>query len=132
MNHHARHSAAQGPAVGLGGGPRQETNQPLLPLTFTDHVRLIKDGRAIDAFARRRAGAIASHGHSAEADLAKCPGQLASEVHWRMAAFIDVMGRYGRMNMPRGRRVELLRRVETAGAMLIALWDRLQVEVPEE
>lgn len=110
---------------------RVDTREPLLPLAFDEHVELIRAGAAIDAFARRRASGNITHGHTPEADLARAPGQLAGEVQWRMSAFIDIMGRY-RMNMPPQRRAQLVRYVETAGGVLISLWDRLQVEVPEE
>jgi hypothetical protein len=116
--------------VGLGGAGHQDA-QPLLPLAFTEHVELIKAGRAVDAFARRRAGQMISHGHTPEADLARSPAYLAKEAKDRLHAFLDYMGPR-RMNLPPERREQLLRYIDTCGAMLIALRDRLAVEVPED
>jgi hypothetical protein len=108
-----------------------EPAEPLLPLAFSEHVELIKASRAVDAFARRRAGQMVSHGHTPESDLAHPPAHIAREAKDRLHAFLDFMGP-GRMNLPPERRAQLLRYVETSGAILIALWERLQVEVPDE
>lgn len=105
-------------------------DQPLLPLAFSEHVELIKAGRAVDAFARRRAGQMVSHGHTPEADLARSPGYLAKEAKDRLHAFLDYMGP-SRMNLPPERRAQLIRYIDTCGAMLIALRDRVETEVPD-
>lgn len=105
--------------------------QPLLPLPFHEHVAVVKSSPAIEAFARRRAGQMINSGHTPETDLEKPPGKLAREALWRLTAFLEITGPQ-RMNMPPMRRADCLKYVEGAGAMLIALWERLQVEVPDE
>jgi hypothetical protein len=105
--------------------------EPLLPLVFSEHVELIRSGRAVDAFARRRAGQMVSHGHTAESDLDKPPAYLAKQAKDRLHAFLDFMDPQ-RMNLPPERRAQLLRYVDTAGAMLIALRERIETEVPDE
>lgn len=104
--------------------------EPLLPLPFPEVVAAVKSSGAIDAFARRRAGQIIHSGHTAESDLTKGIGQLASEAQWRLSALHEVVGRF-RMNLPPARRADCLKYIEGAGAVLIALWDRCQVEVPD-
>jgi hypothetical protein len=105
--------------------------QPLLPLPFPEVVAAVKSSGAIDAFARRRAGQIIHSGHTPESDLTKGIGQLAAEAQYRLAALHEIVGRY-RMNLPHGRRSDCFKYIEGAGAVLIALWERCQVEVPEE
>jgi hypothetical protein len=105
---------------------------PLLPLALEEHVALINRAAAIDAFARKRAVQIVTHGHTPEADLEKPIGYLACEAKCRLDAFTEIVGgRYGRMNLPADHRERCLRYVEIAGGILVALWDRCQVEVPE-
>jgi hypothetical protein len=111
----------------LGAG---EAAEPLLPLPLEEHVAAIKAGGAVDAFARKRAVQIVTHGHTPEADLEKSIAVLAHEVKARLNAFTEIMP-IGRMNLPPLRRDQCIRYVEIAGGILIALWDRCQVEVPE-
>lgn len=119
-----RHERPLGKALEAGA-------QPLLPLPFPEVVAAIKASGAVGAFARRRAGQIIHSGHTSESDLTKGIGQLASEAQYRLAALHEIVGRY-RMNLPPGRRGDCLKYIEGAGAVLIALWDRCQTEVPEE
>lgn len=116
-------------AVGVDG-PATDT-QPLLPLAFHEHVELIKSGAAIEAFVRTRAVQIVTHGHTPESDLEKSISAICDQARWRLQAFADFAGAY-RMNLPRERRAQCIRYVESAGGILISLWDRCQVEVPEE
>lgn len=108
-----------------------EQAQPLLPLDFNELVAAVRASRAVDAFARHRAGQIIHTGHTPESDLTKGIGQLASEAQYRLSALHEIVGRY-RMNLPPGRRSDCLKYIEGAGAVLIALWERVQVEVPDE
>jgi hypothetical protein len=112
--------------------PKAATDEaaPLLPLALEDHVQLIKTGRAIDAFARKRAVQIVTHGHSPEKDLERSIGILAHEAKCRLNAFNEIVP-LGRMNLPPEQRERCLRYVEIAGGILLALWERCQVEVPE-
>lgn len=98
---------------------------------FYDHMAQVKASPAIDAFARRRAGQIINRGHTLESDLKKAPGIIARQAKGSLSAFLDIIGPY-RMNMPPARRSECLNAIESAAANLIALWERLQHEVPEE
>lgn len=102
-----------------------------LPLDFGETFDSIMASRALRAFARRRAGQIIFRGHTPEADLTKGIGQMAAEAQYRLAALHDIVGRY-RMNLPPERRKDCLKYIESAGGVLIALWERCQVEVPEE
>lgn len=111
--------------------PTAADAQPLLPLPFNEHVAAILASPAVAAFARRRAGQLINTGHSPESDLAKPPGHLARHVKGSLGTFLDIIGPQ-RMNMPPQRRTDCLRAIEAAGAMLIALWERVQVEVPDE
>jgi hypothetical protein len=105
--------------------------QPFLPLAFNEHVALIRAGPAIDAFVRRRAGQMVTHGHTPESDLARSIGFIANEARWRLAALHEIVGP-NRMNLPPGRREQCVRYIESAGGILISLWDRVHTEVPEE
>jgi hypothetical protein len=116
--------------LGCGNGQEAAAADPSPPLRFYDEVARIKAGGAIEAFARKRAGHIINAGHTAENDLTKPPGYIARQAKGSLSAFIDIVGPC-RMNMPPMRRSDCLKLVEAAGAKLIALWDRLQIEVDE-
>ena len=116
-----------GPAEGAGGDEHAAAGV----LRFYDHVALIRASDAVEAFARRRAGQIVHKGHTLESDLGKAPGVIARQAKGSLSTFLDIIGPY-RMNMPPQRRTECLRAIESAGANLIALWERLQIEVDEE
>jgi hypothetical protein len=115
----------------VGAPAAEDGAQPLLPLAFDEHVAVLLASPALAAFARKRATQMLTHGHTAEADLERTLDRLATEAKARMHAFLDFVGPH-RMNLPRGRREQCLRYIEVAGALLMALWDRCQVEVPEE
>jgi hypothetical protein len=122
----------QRPAAQVGvDGAAHQNPQPLLPLGFHEQVEIVMASPAIRAFARHRVGQIVHRGHTAESDLGKGIGQLAAEAQYRLAGLHDIVGRY-RMNLPPGRRGDCMKYIEGAGAVLIALWERVQVEVPEE
>jgi hypothetical protein len=104
--------------------------QPLLPLPPEELVASIKAGAALDAFARKRAMQILTHGHTPERDLERSIAELAHEAKARLNAFTEIMP-MGRMNLPPLSRERCIRYVEIAGGILIALYDRCQVEVPE-
>jgi hypothetical protein len=107
--------------------------QPLLPLPLPELVALIKASPALNAFATKRAVQIGVHGHTPEADLDRPIGALACEAKTRLDALTEIVGgRNGRMNLPRERREQCLRYIEIAGGILISLWDRVQLEVPDE
>lgn len=107
--------------------------QPLLPLPLPELVAAIKSGPALDAIARKRAVQICEHGHSPENDLTRPIGALAIEAKRRLDALTEIVGGYnGRMNLPCERRDQCQRYVEIAGGILLALWERMQVEVPDE
>lgn len=97
------------------------------PLRFFELIAQVRECEAVEAFARRRAGQIRA-GHTLESDLAKAPAHIALRAKHSLSAFIEVVGPQ-RMNLPPLTRAECLARVEAAGAVLIALWERLQVEV---
>lgn len=107
-----------------------EEAEPLLPLALDEHIAVIRSSPAIDAIARKRAVQILAHGHTPEADLDKPPAELAREAKARLHAFLDYMP-VKQMNLPAARREQLLRYIEVSGALLVALWERCQVEVPE-
>lgn len=111
--------------------PAADDRQPLLPLALSEHVELIKGGAALDAFARKRASQIVTHGHTPEADLQRPIAALANEAKYRLTAITEVLGR-NRMNLPPERREQCMRYIEIAGGILISLWDRCQVEVDEQ
>jgi hypothetical protein len=121
------------PEPRLGQGA--EAAEPLLPLPadpalFDALVADIKASAAVDAFARKRATQILQHGHTPEADLLRTPADIAREAAARLHAF----GNYAlpfRMNLPAGRVEQCQRYVEVAGGILLSLWSRIQVEVPE-
>jgi hypothetical protein len=113
------------------GRALEEAGEPLLPLALEEHVAAILASPAIAAFARKRAVQTVTHGHSLEADLERDIARLAHEAKARLNAFTEIVPR-GRMNLPPANRERCLRYVEIAGALVIALWERCQVEVPEE
>jgi hypothetical protein len=113
------------------GADEADQAQPFLPIALDEHVAVIRSGAAIDAFARKRAVQIVTHGHTPESDLAKSPAELVIEAKARMHAFLEIMPR-GRMNLPPATRERCLRYIEISAACLIAAWERCQVEVPEE
>jgi hypothetical protein len=105
--------------------------QPLLPLPLPELIASIKASDAITAFATKRAVQISVHGHTPESELERPILEIAREAQARLHA----LGNYvlpGRMNLPAERREQCLRYIEVAGGILLALWDRVQVEVPEE
>jgi hypothetical protein len=104
---------------------------PMLPLAFHEHVELIKASRAVDAITRRRAGQMLTGRHTPESDLDKSIGHIVNQVRYRLGALAEIVGQQ-RMNLPPGRRGDCLKYIESAGATLIALWERVQVEVPED
>lgn len=111
-------------------GQEAEGAQPLLPLPFREQIALVKASPAIEAFARKRVGHM-SIGHTPESDLTKPPAHFARQARGSLSALIDAIGPY-RMNLPPAARTDCMKRIEGAAAMLIALWERVQVEVPEE
>jgi hypothetical protein len=132
----SRAAAGAGPGASAPFAPAAiaaDDGAPLLPLALEEHVALIRSSAAIDAFARKRAVQIVTHGHTPEADLEKPIGLLACEAKSRLDAFTEIAGgRYGRMNLPAEHRERCLRYVEIAAGILVALWDRCQVEVDEQ
>lgn len=113
-------------AEGVGDAEHAAVNV----LRFYDVVDQVRRSDAVEAVARRRAGQILHSGHTPESDLAVAPGKLAREALWRCQAFLEVVGPY-RMNLPPQRRRDCLKYIEGAAASLVALWDRVQVEVDE-
>lgn len=107
--------------------------QPLLPLPLPELVASIKASGAVDAFARKRAVQITEHGHTPDADLKRPIGSLAIEAKSRLHALTEIVGGHtGRMNCQPERREQCLRYVEIAGGILLSLWERMQVEIPDE
>lgn len=104
---------------------------PLLPLALEEHVALIRSGAALDAFARKRAVQILTHGHTPEADLARSIAEIVHGAKARLNAFTEIVP-LGRMNLAPAQRERCLRYIEIGGAMLIAAWDRCQVELPDD
>jgi hypothetical protein len=111
-------------------GDAQSALSPAPLLERAALVAAIKAGPAVEAFATKRAVQILTHGHTPERDLEESIALLAYEAKARLNAFTEIMP-LGRMNLPPLRREQCLRYVEIAGGILIALWDRCQVEVPE-
>jgi hypothetical protein len=101
------------------------------PLHFLDQVAVIRGSDAIEAFARRRAGQIQTCGHTPQTDLEKSIGHIAAQAQYRLSALHEIVGR-DLMNLPRDKRAQCLGYIESAGATLIALWERCQSEVPDE
>lgn len=99
-------------------------------LRFFELVAQVRDSEAVEAFARRRAGQIKA-GHTPESDLVKDPHHIALRAKHSISAFLEVVAP-GRMNLPPLSRRDCLARIEAAGAVLIALWERVQVEVDDE
>lgn len=115
----------------IGAPQAPEPAEPLLPLAMHEHVELILASPAIRAFAAKRAVQILTHGHTAEKDLERSVADLAYEAKQRLNAFTEICPR-GRMNLPPATRDRCLRYVEISAALLIALWERCQVEVAED
>lgn len=125
-----RGEAAAAAMAGLDG-PAGST-QPPLPLALEEHVALIRAGAAVEAFARKRAVQILTHGHTPDKDLERPIGALAVAAKLRLDALTEIVGGFnGRMTLPAERREQCLRYVEIAGGILIALWDRCQAEVSQ-
>jgi hypothetical protein len=117
--------------VPLGRAPVAGDAEPLLPLAFTEHVELIRSSNAVSAFCRSRAAQILTHGHTPEANLEKSIAEICDQARWRLQGFWEFAMPY-RMNLPPERRSACIRQLESAGGILISLWDRVHVEVPEE
>lgn len=121
------------PLLGTGGGGAPAPASPPLltdQVEFEQLVAAIKDSAAVDAFARKRATQILTHGHTPQADLQRSIAEIAHEAKARLNAFTEIMP-LGRMNLPPLSRERCLRYVEIAGGITIALWDRCQVEVDD-
>lgn len=118
--------------LGSHGQQMDASAEPLLPLPLEEHVAALKAGAAVDAFARKRAVQIITHGHTPEADLRRPIGALAIEAKARLSALTEIVGGYqGRMNLPPERREQCLRYIEIAGGILLALWERASAEAEE-
>jgi hypothetical protein len=117
----------------LLGNEAEVSSTPAPPLLqLSELTARIRAGQAIDAIAAKRALQILTHGHTPEKDLEKPIGLLALEAKARLDALTEIVGGVaGRMNLPRDRREQCLRYVEIAGGIILSLWDRCQVEVPE-
>jgi hypothetical protein len=116
--------------LGDGTGQEAAAADPSPP-NFYEEMARVMASPAIAAFARKRTAHMLVCGHTRESDLTKPPGYIARQARGTLTSFTDIVGP-NRMNMPPGRRADCLKLVEAAGAKLIALWERLQVEVDEE
>jgi hypothetical protein len=110
-------------------GQGAEGREPLLPLPFAELMAVVKSSPALDAFARKRVGHM-TVGHTPEADLTKPIGYIARQAKARLSALLDIVGPQ-RMNLPPGSRANCISFIDAAGAMLIALRERVETEVPE-
>lgn len=109
----------------LGKAPEAAADQPLLPLAFHEHVELIRSGPALEAFARKRATQILTHGHTPLRDLERPIAAIANEAKYRLTGLTEILGRDA-MSLPPERREQCMRYVEIAGGILVALWHRCQ------
>jgi len=106
-------------------------SQAMLPLALHEHVELIRSGAAVTAFAERRAEQMLRFGHSPDADLGRTIDYLVREAMSRLHAFVDITGKGRLMAPPPARRDMLIRKVEIAGALLFAAYDRLHAEIAD-
>lgn len=126
------HAEAEARSPQNAWGAIEEGAQPFLPLAMDEHVAAILASPAAQAFARKRAVQVLQHGHTPDKDLERTIDYLVAQAKYRLQCFMDYSGRDRLMNPPPERRDQLIRYVEIAGALLIAAWERLQAEVPED
>lgn len=114
--------------------PKPEQPAPeelLLPLALHEHVELILASDSIRAFAEKRAQQMLTHGHRPEDDALLTIDRLVEFAAEYCVAYLEKTGRFRLMNAPLEIRGMLLRRIDAAGALLLAARDRLLVDVPE-
>ncbi len=111
--------------------PPADAEQPFLPLALHEHVEMILGGPAVTAFAECRAEQMLRFGHSRENDLALPVDHLVREAGDRLISFTEITGRQCE-RLPPARRAMLIRKVEIAGALLIAAHDRLLADPIED
>ncbi len=105
--------------------------QAMLPLALHDHIELVRSGAAVSAFAARRAEQMLRWGHTPESDLDRTIDDLVRAAADRLRSFTEITGR-GLMELPPARRDMLIRKIEIAGALLIAAHERVFSQVPEQ
>lgn len=103
----------------------------LLPLALHEHVELILASSAVRAFAEKRAQQLLEHGHSPENDARLTIDRLVEYAATACVGYIERTGRFRMMNPPAEIRELLLRKIDMAGALLLAARDRLLMDVPE-
>lgn len=104
-----------------------------LPLAVPtgDELKALWISPALGAFIHRRLEQLMSWGHTPASDLAQPVDQLVRHARDRLTSFLEITG-HGRMNLPAEHRAMLIRKIEIAGALLLAAHDRIRAEVPDE
>lgn len=110
-----------------------DAEQTLLPLALHEHIEMIRMSDAVTAFCQRRAEQmLPPWNHTPEGDLERTIDFLVREARGRLHAFVDITGKNAMMAPPPERRDMLIRKVEIAGALLLAAWVRLHAAPPAD
>lgn len=106
--------------------------EPLLPLAMAEHVELILASPSIRAFAEKRAQQMLQHGHKPEDDALLTIDRLVEYAAEACVAFLERTPRFQLMDAPPEILDLLLRKIDMAGALLLAARDRLLMPPSEE
>lgn len=83
---------------------------------------------AIVAFIHRRLEQMAKFGHTIEADLASPVDRLPRQAMQRVHDVVETLGR-DTAHVARDQREAMLRKIEVAGALLLAAHDRIRADI---
>lgn len=109
-----------------------EPQQEALPLAMADHVAIILASPSVRAFAEKRAQQLLEHGHRPEDDALLTIDRLVEFAAEACVAVLERTGRFRLMDAPPEIRDLLLRRIDSAGALLLAARDRILMPPNEE
>lgn len=101
--------------------------QQPLPMVTIEDLRAVLTSRALAAFTAARAEAALAWGHTPATDAAEPCDLLLLKAMQRMKDAADFFDRHNH-RVPPGKRDAAMRKIERAGAMLLALWDRVACE----
>lgn len=106
-------------------------DQPSFPLLTAQELEPICRSPAMGAFMARRLEQLLKHGHSPAGDMANPVDHLLREARARIDHALEWLG-HGNQYCPPVRLDQVLRKVELAGALLLAAHDRISATAPTE
>lgn len=107
-----------------------EPQQEAFALVTAADLAAVCSSAAIGAFLAKRIEQQIRYGHTPDGDFAKAPDHLPRQVYGRMHDIIEILHRSD--HVPADRIDTMIKKVEAAGAMLMAFHDYLnRLEPPE-